>query len=79
MFSSGVVGFKKSDPRIFDLACSSIGAENQIIMIGGNPEHDIEGAAQFGIPGILVRDGKNGTREWILDDLVANSLLELLN
>jgi hypothetical protein len=26
----------------------------------------------------LVRDGENGAREWILDDLVANSLLELL-
>jgi ribonucleotide monophosphatase NagD (HAD superfamily) len=47
-------------------------------MIGDNPDHDIEGAAQFGIPGILVRDTENGAREWVLDDLVASSLLELL-
>jgi putative hydrolase of the HAD superfamily len=78
VFTSGIVGFEKPNPRFFDFALSKIGAENQIIMIGDNPEHDIEGAAQFGIPGILVRDGENGAREWILDDLVANSLLELL-
>jgi putative hydrolase of the HAD superfamily len=78
VFTSGIVGFEKPNPRFFDFALSRIGAENQIIMIGDNPEHDIEGAAQFGIPGILVRDGENGAREWILDDLVANSLLELL-
>jgi putative hydrolase of the HAD superfamily len=78
VFTSGIVGFEKPNPRFFDFALSSIGAENQIIMIGDNPEHDIEGAAQFGIPGILVRDTENGAREWVLDDLVTNSLLELL-
>jgi putative hydrolase of the HAD superfamily len=78
VFTSGIVGFEKPNPRFFDVALSSIGAENQIIMIGDNPEHDIEGAAQFGIPGILVRDTENGAREWVLDDLVTNNLLELL-
>jgi putative hydrolase of the HAD superfamily len=78
VFTSGIVGFEKPNPRFFDYALSRIGAENQIIMIGDNPDHDIEGAAQFGIPGILVRDTENGAREWVLDDLVASSLLELL-
>jgi putative hydrolase of the HAD superfamily len=78
VFTSGIVGFEKPNPRFFDFALQRIGVENQIIMIGDNPDHDIEGAAQFGIPGILVRDAENGAREWVLDDLVASSLLELL-
>jgi putative hydrolase of the HAD superfamily len=79
VFTSGIVGFEKPNPRFFDFALSKIGAENQIIMIGDNPQHDIEGAAQFGIPGILVRDGANDAREWVLDDLVANNLLEFFD
>ncbi len=78
VFTSGIVGFEKPNPRFFEYALERIGAENQIIMIGDNPDHDIEGAAQFGIPGILVRDGKNGAREWVLDNLVTTNLLELL-
>ncbi len=70
----GIVGFEKSNPRFFDFALSRIGAENQIIMIGDNPDHDIEGAAQFGIPGILVTEA----REWILDGVTKSSLLEFL-
>ena len=74
VFTSGIVGFEKPHPRIFVFALSKIGAENQILMIGDNFEHDIEGAAQFGIPGILVTEA----REWILDSVVKSDLLEFL-
>ena len=74
VFTSGIIGFEKPHPRIFDFALSKIGAENQILMIGDNPDHDIEGAAQFGIPGILVTEA----REWILDGVVKSNLLEFL-
>jgi putative hydrolase of the HAD superfamily len=74
VFTSGIVGFEKPHPRIFDFALSKIGAESQIIMIGDNFEHDIEGAARYGIPGILVTK----SREWILDGVTKRSLLEFL-
>ncbi len=74
VFTSGIIGFEKPNPRIFDFALERIGAENQIIMIGDNPDHDIEGAAQFGIPGILVTEA----REWIFDGVTENNLLEFL-
>ena len=44
-------------------------------MIGDNFEYDIEGAAQFGIPGILVTEA----REWILDGVVKSNLLEFFD
>jgi putative hydrolase of the HAD superfamily len=55
VFSSGVIGFEKPNRRFFEFALEKIGPVKEIWMIGDNYEHDILGAAQLGIPGILVR------------------------
>lgn len=57
VISSAYVGCEKPDPKIFLYAIQQAGAEtHEKWMVGDNPRADIEGAAQVGIRGILVRN-----------------------
>ena len=52
---SGIVGVEKPDPRIFDLtACAGNCPREEIVYIGDSVFHDMEGARNAGIAGILV-------------------------
>jgi len=47
---SGEVGYRKPNPRIFDIFCDSIKLNPaQILYVGDDPLHDIEGAMKAGI------------------------------
>jgi putative hydrolase of the HAD superfamily len=58
VFTSAAVGYEKPHPEIFLAALRALGNPSQVWMVGDNREHDIEGAAAVGIPGILIdREG----------------------
>lgn len=45
----------KPSPTLFARACAALGVEaSDAVMIGDNPQTDIEGAALAGIPAILI-------------------------
>jgi putative hydrolase of the HAD superfamily len=70
VYTSAAVGFDKPHPEIFRIALRSLRDPSRVWMVGDNPEHDIEGAAAVGIPGILIdRDG--GPRDDAVRDLGA--------
>ena len=54
VFTSGIVGFEKPNPKFFEFVLSRLDRAERMWMIGDNHAHDIVGAAQFGIPGILI-------------------------
>ncbi len=54
VFTSGIIGFEKPNPKFFEFVLSRLDRAEQTWMIGDNHAHDIVGAAQFGIPGILI-------------------------
>ena len=62
VFTSGIVGFEKPNPKFFEFVLSRLDHAEQMWMIGDNHAHDIVGAAQFGIPGILIGKPRDGVR-----------------
>ena len=74
---SAIVGVEKPDPRIFDLMVRVASTpRSDIVYVGDSIFHDIEGARNAGIAGILVdRQNQypefNGTRVRDLRELVA--------
>jgi putative hydrolase of the HAD superfamily len=54
VFTSGIVGFEKPNPKFFEFVLERLEPAQTTWMIGDNHAHDIVGAAQFGIPGILI-------------------------
>lgn len=61
VFTSAAVGYEKPHPEIFRIAVRALGEPSRVWMVGDNPQHDIEGAAAAGIPGILLdREGVAG-------------------
>jgi len=52
--NSAETGYEKPHPRAFRLAMQAVGDADNLWMIGDNPVADIAGAAQVGIPGILI-------------------------
>lgn len=69
------VGAAKPDSRIFQVALEDFGiSNNQAIMVGNNPERDVEGAGNAGIKSVWInRDGaafeNNHQPDFILNDL----------
>lgn len=54
-------GAAKPDPRLFRMACSQLGARpEQIVHVGDDPEHDVQGAAHVGFRTVwLNRTGRD--------------------
>lgn len=77
---SEVIGLRKPAPAMFQAAAVSLGVEpSNILFVGDNPEADVIGAAQVGMPTAWVRRG----REWpahlpAVPDVRVDSLSELL-
>ena len=69
------VGYAKPDSRIFQFALENMDiTNNQAIMVGNNPERDVEGAGNAGIKSVWInRDGAaaeiNHQPDFILPDL----------
>ena len=55
IYSSATIGYEKPHPLIFEYVLHEIGKPRFIYMIGDNPNADILGATNAGIPAILVR------------------------
>ncbi len=55
VLSSGVLGFEKPHPRIFELALAAVGSRSPVYMVGDSLRADVLGANACGICGILVR------------------------
>ena len=74
--SSAVVGYRKPDPVIFDLACEQLGVEaKRVVHVGDRPDADGDGAAAAGIRPVIIdrHDAEAGcgyTRVAALTDLV---------
>jgi putative hydrolase of the HAD superfamily len=62
VFTSGIVGFEKPHPKFFEFVLERLESPRAMWMIGDNHAHDIVGAAQFGIPGILIGKPRDGVR-----------------
>jgi putative hydrolase of the HAD superfamily len=57
ILDSGVVGIEKPDPRIFQLACDTLGVQpHQTVYVGDTYEVDVLGARAAGIRAILLSD-----------------------
>jgi putative hydrolase of the HAD superfamily len=55
VFSSAGTGYEKPHPGAFRAALEQLGVPSHVYMVGDNPVADLGGAAQVGVPGILVR------------------------
>jgi HAD superfamily hydrolase (TIGR01549 family) len=64
---SGIVGFRKPDPRIFDKALRETGLMPSEVVYVGDTEDDIMGARAAGIAPILIERPENPTDETALD------------
>ncbi|MDA1348539.1 MAG: HAD-IA family hydrolase [Chloroflexi bacterium] len=67
------VGFRKPDPRIFEVALSKIDSKaDTTLFVGDNPEADIAGASGVGMQTAWMRLG----RQWPLDSLRPDYVLD---
>jgi putative hydrolase of the HAD superfamily len=64
---SGDVGFKKPDPRIFQLALAETGFLPEEAVYVGDTEEDMKGARCAGMTSVLIARGENGTDPSLLD------------
>jgi putative hydrolase of the HAD superfamily len=77
IISSGLVGFRKPDKRIFDYALEVAGAQaGESLMIGDNPVSDIKGAQLAGIDQVFYNP--NGLACPVTPTLEIKSMKELL-
>ena len=60
VYTSGIVGFEKPNRKFFEFVLERLEPAQTIWMFGDNHAHDIVGAAQFGIPGILIGQPRDG-------------------
>lgn len=70
---SGVVGWDKPRPQIFEHALQLAGPGARCLMVGDNPVADVEGAKRCGIPAALVHRPAESQA-----DFYADTLTELL-
>lgn len=54
VITSGVVGFEKPHPGLFD-AARAVTPDEDVWMIGDNPDADFAGARRYGVNAVLVR------------------------
>lgn len=73
---SGEIGLDKPQPEIFEYAKRLAGYPKQCYMVGDNPNADIEGAKNAGIPAILVHKNVSSRADYTFDTL--SEILPLL-
>jgi putative hydrolase of the HAD superfamily len=59
IFNSAEIDYEKPNPEAFRIALAGLGspAPSDVVMVGDSLRADVEGAAAFGIRGILIRRG----------------------
>jgi putative hydrolase of the HAD superfamily len=62
---SSYFGFRKPDPRLFNIVCTLLNVPtNDAVYIGNDPETDVKGAKQVGMRAILLdRNSTNSNKE----------------
>lgn len=75
------VGFNKPDPRIFQIALSQLQIDPQeTMMVGDNPEKDIQGAYQVGITTVrLLRGSHRGKPDAVKPDYTIRNIQGLIS
>ena len=70
---SGLVGIRKPDPRIFDLAVAEAGGPGPFVpwMVGDNARYDVGGAQSAGLRGLWISLGRTWERELPPPDAIA--------
>jgi putative hydrolase of the HAD superfamily len=72
VITSGGIGFKKPDPRIFHAAVSALGvAASETLFVGDNPQSDVVGPAKVEMRTAWLANG----REWLLPDVRPDCIL----
>lgn len=62
------VGFKKPDPKIFQLTLNQLElSPEEVIMVGDNPRMDIQGAHELGMATVRLMRGPNRTKPDLID------------
>ena len=61
-FNSAESGYEKPHPRAFDGVLETVAGAEATWMVGDSPAADVRGAEAVGLPAILVRGSKRGTR-----------------
>jgi putative hydrolase of the HAD superfamily len=70
-------GFRKPDPRLFNIACSLLGVEPaQAVYIGDELRKDVKGSKQAGLSAILVNRNQMNLETETKPDFSANNLWE---
>lgn len=75
VLSSAAIGLEKPNSQAFACVLEDLGRPETVWMIGDNPDADITGAANCGIPGVLVRASAPGL-DCAPDLLAAVDLIE---
>ena len=78
IITSETAGFRKPDPRIFQLALDKSGAEvEHSLMIGDNLRADIGGARDFGMDQVFFNPGRKSHTETVTYEI--SGLKELIS
>lgn len=78
IITSETAGFRKPDPRIFQLALDRSGAEaGNSLMVGDNLRADIGGARDFGMDQVFFNPGKKSHTEQVTHEI--SGLKELIS
>ena len=73
IITSGGMGCKKPDPRIYNAALSELGVvASEALFVGDNPKSDVVGPANLGLQTAWMANG----REWMLPDVRPDHILE---
>jgi len=68
-------GFRKPDPRLFEIACSLMGIPpSEAVYIGNDLEKDVIGAKQIGMQAILLDRNQNQKNRAVEPDFYASNL-----
>jgi putative hydrolase of the HAD superfamily len=62
IFSSAESGYEKPHPLAYESVLATVAGAEAAWMVGDNPEADVRGAEAVGLPAILVRGRRRGTR-----------------
>ena len=73
--SSGVIGYEKPHPEIFNIALDRAGHSGQIWMVGDSLTADIRGAEAAGIPAILVHRNTEEKVKYSAENLLEAALI----
>ncbi|HKH09792.1 MAG TPA: HAD-IA family hydrolase [Rubrobacter sp.] len=76
VFNSAESGYEKPHPRAYEGVLETVAGAEAAWMVGDNPQADVRGAEAVGLPAILVRGQKRGTRRHCEDLSGVSGIIE---